>query len=352
VNARHVILIIEESFAGPEWWDLERRAMYMPNFDRLAEQSAYFDNIYAAGSRTTRGMESLLNGHTPLPGIALSERDQLQRLPSLARTLGDGGFRTSFVYGGWPDFSSFFTYWKRIGFHEMLSRDDFPEGGFETSWGVSDERLFDRLISEMDRLTSIHDKVFVATLTVSNHRPFDFPLDSVNFPADERKAEYAIAYADWALAQFIEVAKQQPWFEETLIVVTSDHGPRPDGAALIPFESYRVPLVFMHPDLEAREHTQYGSLVSVPLTIVELLGLENTAGFHGQNLFAQCDGPVPVEHAYHVGMVDRQGMTVLVRGGGVKSWTPEAVPTVPDYGRAVNIERVFREAHQAYYRSP
>ena len=178
---RHLVLIIEESFAGPVWRDPVLREKFLPNFSALSKASVSFSQLYATGSRTTRGMEAILNGFLPLPGISATQRAKANRLPSLARGMADGGFFPVFLYGGWPDFSNFHRYWRDMGFKRLWSRDDFEES-FETSWGVSDEALFDRLLREMDLLTAEHPKVFLATLTVSHHRPFDFPEGVVPFP--------------------------------------------------------------------------------------------------------------------------------------------------------------------------
>ena len=140
-------------------------------------------------------MEALLHGYPPLPGIAVTQRDGFERLPSLPRHLADNGFATHFVYGGWPTFSNFSNYWQAIGFESVLSKYDFSDRWFETSWGVADEILFDRVLQVMDEATQSTERVFLYTLTVTHHRPFDFPAGRIEFSADERKREHAMAYA-------------------------------------------------------------------------------------------------------------------------------------------------------------
>ena len=63
----------------------------------------------------------------------------------------------------------------------------------------------------------------MSTLTVSHHRPFDFPQGVVQFPAT-RSSNHAMAYADHALGEFFEKAKQHSWYDDTLFVVVADHG--------------------------------------------------------------------------------------------------------------------------------
>ncbi|MFP6816835.1 MAG: LTA synthase family protein [Pseudomonadales bacterium] len=352
---QHVVLIVEESFAGEVWTQPELRARYLPRFSELMAESVYFDQIYATGSRTTRGLEALLNGYPPLPGIALTQREGFERLPALPRALGRAGFHNMFVYGGWPGFSNLFAYLRAIGFHELTSRNNFQGPNHETSWGVADEFLFAKVRSEMTRLTKLHDRVFLTTLTVSHHRPFDFPAGRIPYPAEQRRSEYALAYADWALGDFLQQSRTDDWFKDTLFVVVADHGPSIRSDAPIPIEGYRIPLLFYSPgNLEPRRVGHLGSSMSLAVTLLEMLGLPNDEGLYGGDLLRVEDGLVPVEHAYHVGLLTRGGLTALHRGGSVTGWRYQGdrlVPGEADGEIAARASQLFGDAHDGFYRA-
>ena len=353
LQVKHVILIIEESFAGPIWNNKIMREKYLPQFSKLITKGVHFDNIYATGSRTTRGLEALLNGYPPLPGIAVNQRSGFEKLPSLARALRHSDFLPIFVYGGWPNFSNFHDYWKQTGFIEQRNRNNFDQASFQTSWGVADEYLFSKVLEEMDALTATHDRIFLTTLTVSFHRPYDFPPDRIAFPSDERKPEYAMAYADWALGDFYAKAKQKDWFEETLFVIAADHAPKIGGNADIPIDHYRVPLLFLAPkELQPRVVSHAGSLMSVPKTILGLLGISDTEEFYGSNLFSSEKSLVPVEHDYHVGLFENNQLTVLLHGGGISEWdykNDRLMPKRPNIERASSVATFFSNAHRKFY---
>lgn len=315
----HLMLIIEESFAGPVWEQSELRDRYLPNYQRLARQSIEFTNVFATGSRTTRGMEALLNGFPPIPGISTTERDRSERLPSLARALAQGGFMPVFLYGGWPDFSGFSNYWKQMGFAHVWSRHDFSEP-FETSWGVADGALFRRIIEEMGQLTQAHQRVFLSTLTLSHHRPYDFPDGVVAFPSDTRRSEFAMAYADQALGDFMRQAAEQPWYDDTLFVIVADHGLTPRGDALVPASSYRVPLLIHGSGLEPRVISTLGSTMSLAKTLTELFAVPDTEPFAGGDLLCGCDTVVPVEYGYRIGLLQRDGLLVVDEHGSFHRW--------------------------------
>ncbi|MEM9621749.1 MAG: LTA synthase family protein [Pseudomonadota bacterium] len=353
---RHVVLIIQESFAGPVWREAELRQRYLPNFVALEKRSLSFTNLYATGSRTTRGMEAILNGFPPLPGISTTERAQYERLPALPRVLQQAGFRTAFLYGGWPDFSNFSNYWRAAGFQQIWSREDFNED-FETSWGVSDQALFTRLLAEMSALTHQHDRVFLSTLTVSHHRPYEFPPGVVAWPADARESAYAMAYADQSLGDFMRQASEQDWYNDTIFIVVADHGPYPRGDAIIPLDSFRIPLLIYGNGISPRVFAAPGSSISLPLTVLQMLDLPKTESFSGASLLCDCATPVPVEYGYHLGLLEDNQLQVLDRHGGWRQWqyTPESgalLPLSAQTGVSEQQQRLlamFAPAYQWYY---
>ena len=350
---KHLLLVIEESFSGEAWWDLEQRRKYAPQLAAIAKQGIYFDRVYATGTHTVRGMEAILHGYPPLPGLAMPQRDGVERLPSLPRVLAGAGFHTVFVYGGWPNFTNFFDYWRGIGFDAMLSRYDFPDRWFETSWGVADEILFDRVLIEMDRRTATHDRVMLSTLTVTNHHPFDFPAGRVPFPNDQRRQDYAVAYADWALGEFVRKAESRPWFEDTLLVIVADHGPLRPGPTLVPANHFRAPLVLYNPARLAPQTIEFmGSTMSLPVTLLSLLDVPATESFYGRSLLSGEDQLAPAEEDYHVGVLGRGHLTVLARGGGLHGWRYDGQTLTldqPDMAQARFAAALFGDAHRRFY---
>ena len=354
-GVKHVVLVVEESFGGAVWRDPEARGRYLPEFSRLMSDGLYFSRLYATGARFSRGLEARRNGFPPLPGFAQTQRDGYERLPSLPRALAANGFHNIFVYGGWPNFSNFRAYWDSLGYEEQTSRHDFSPDSFMTSWGVADEALFERVREEMNRLSATQERIFLTTLTVSHHRPFDFPEDRIAFPASERRPEYALAYADWALGNFLRRARFDPWYEDTLFVIVADHGPTILGDGPVPAEGFRVPMVFYSPrHLASGRVDHLGSTMSLGVTLLNLLGLEDSEGLYGTDLLAHPAGVVPVEHDYEVGLVTDGGLTVLHRTGDISSWrytSSGLARTDVDLAAGARAAALIGGAHDWFYGS-
>ena len=349
LKGRHLVLLIEESMAGKHWRDPALRRDVFPNLLELADQGVLFEHAFATGSRTTRGMEAVLNGFPPLPGISTTERDGFERLPSLARALAQNGYHTMFAYGGWPNFSNFTRYWRGTGYVETTSREDFADPNFMTSWGASDDDLFQFALQLMDRRVAEHDRVFMTMLTVSHHRPYDLPPDSPH--AGGRSSLSALRYADAALGRFFAAARQRPWFEDTLFVVVADHAPRIAGEALIPAASYHVPLVLLAEGvLGPQVVSKAVSTLNVPQTLANLLEVDHQEAFLGVDLFGGV-GPLPVEHDYHVGWIRGRGLEVIARGGARYAWSADAELETRDDANFDELAGYFKAAHDWFYAS-
>ena len=352
---RHLVLIVEESFGGDQWINQQSRERLMPEFLRLSNEGMLFTSAFGTGLRTVRGIEALLQGIIPVSGFSRTTLGPGSRLPSLSASLKAAGFRTGFVYGGWPSFTNFADYWSSIGFDRVLTRNDFEDPWFETSWGIADEIVLDRLLEEMDQMTGDSQRVFLATLTISNHLPFTFPEGRVPYAPGERV--HAISYADWALGRFMREARTKNWFPDTLFVIASDHGYGRLGNTRIPIEPHRVPVLFYAPDhIPAGRVDALSSSLEVPKTILCVLDLPECAEFHGRNLLALEDhdhGVAPIEFGSFLALVKPQGVTVLLRNESFETWQWNESGRLglaePNEELARDASAVFRTAMQDFY---
>jgi hypothetical protein len=159
-------------------------------------------------------------------------------------------------------------------------------------------------------------------LTVSNHRPYTYPEGPPvehgppRLPPDARKAarENAAGYAAWAFAQFIEQARQRPWFADTVFILVGDHGPRAIGAAQVPVEAFRVPLLFYAPHrIAPHRYDVVGSSLDLIPTLLGFLGLSYDSPFFGVDLrrVPTDGGRIAIAHNYAVAHGSRGLISVL-----------------------------------------
>lgn len=224
----NVILIITESYTANVIESLGGKPGIAPNLTALSREGILFDHFYSGGDRTDKGLVSILSAYPAPPRRSIIMYDnKVQKLPHLSLSMQRLGYHTSFVYGGDADFANFRSYLSHGKFQHITTVDDFPEEQNTSKWGVHDEFLFDQAIAEADTASQ---PFFQTILTLSSHEPFDVPMKPI-VPGDDSEAKFlnSCHYTDKCIGDFIAEAKTKPWWNNTLIIITADHGHRHPG---------------------------------------------------------------------------------------------------------------------------
>ena len=291
----HVVLILMESFSAEFVGALGAGYRATPEFDKLTKQGILFDHFFSQGTHTHQGLFATMCSFPNLPGFEylMQNSHGRQPFPSLPAELSHEHFNTSYVYSGdyrWDNQQGFF---RNQGISRFIGRDDFVNPVFvNPTWGVSDEDVFLRGVQETSELAT-KGHAFVLVQTLSNHAPFDLPKPApfADLQGPERliKRLNGIRYSDWALGQFFEKTRSQPWFNKTLFVILGDHGfgyeaPR----ARLDLGVHHVPLLLYYPGdrrFAGRRVNTVGSQVDVVPTVLGLLGHHSPHQSWGRDLF-------------------------------------------------------------------
>ncbi len=238
----NILVIFMESFGATMIERLGGEKGVAPNLECLADEGVFFSRIFANSFRTDRGTVCTFSGYPGLPTLSLMKVSNLcQSLPNIARTLGDAGYTTDFLYGGDINFTNMQGYLRAGGFHTITSQDDFSMSDRNYSkWGVPDGLTFNRLFDMLKEREGAKKPWFTAFLTLSSHEPFEVPFKKFD------DAHYnAFAYTDHCIGEFIKRFKKTPQWKNTLIVLLPDHGtPYPkDGERFSP-RYFRIPMIW------------------------------------------------------------------------------------------------------------
>lgn len=246
VKSPNIILIILEGFTANVIESLGGRKGVTPNVNQLSTEGILFSNFYASGDRTDKGLVSILSAYPAQTRQSIIKfPDKTQKLSYLSRKLEQLNYTTSFVYGGDANFANYRSYLTYGGFRHITSVDDFDSEYNTSKWGVHDQYLFEQVKKELDT-TSLHRPFFKTVLTLSSHEPFDVPLKQI--PGDDDASLFlnSCYYTDKYLGEFIAYCKQQPWWNNTLIILTADHGHRlPDKLDSRIREKFHIPMLWL-----------------------------------------------------------------------------------------------------------
>jgi phosphoglycerol transferase MdoB-like AlkP superfamily enzyme len=245
VTKPNILLIILESFTADIIAPLGGLKGITPNFNELCKEGILFKNFYSSGDRTDKGIVSILSGYPAQPQSSIIKfPSKTQHLPYVSKNLSQHGFHTSFVYGGDIDFANMRSYLRNCAFDHITSLDDFDDSLYTSKWGVHDHYVFNQVFMECD--TSQYP-FFKVMLTLSSHEPFDVPMEPLIKRTDtESMFLNACHYTDKSLGDFIAKAKQQPWWENTLLLLVADHGHRyPHNKDLKTKERFHIPMLWL-----------------------------------------------------------------------------------------------------------
>lgn len=348
---RNVVLISVESLSASFLGAYGDSRGLTPRLDALAKQGLLFSHAYATGTRTVRGLEALSLGTPPVPGQAIVRRPQNEHLATLGEVLGAQGFKPYFFYGGYGYFDNMNAYFGGNGY-KVIDRTDMEKRTivFENVWGVADEVLFSQALSTLDEERAQSSPFFAHIMTTSNHRPYTYPAGRIDIPSPGGRLG-AVKYTDFAIGDFIDRARAQPWFKDTLFIIVADHGASVAGKTKLPLDGYRIPLIFFAPDL--LKPSVYEPLVSqldLAPTIVELLGKKGADYFFGRCLFEE-EEPlrrVFVSNYQSLGYLRSNTLTVLLPRQRVESYRvdPRTLETTPKA-----VDPVLLNEAIAYYQT-
>lgn len=282
---KNVVLVMVESLSADYLGSYGSQQNLTPYLDQLAKQSLVFDNAFATGTRTVRGLDALSIAIPPIPGQAVVHRPDSEHLATLGEFLEAQKYSTSFIYGGYGIFDSMNTYF-RGNDYKVVDRTDFDKSTIQSEnvWGVDDESLFNNALKIIDGNAKQGQPFFAHIMTTSNHRPYTFPEGKIDLPLGHR--EGAVKYTDYAIGQLIQQAKTKPWFKDTLFVIVADHCSSAAGKTKLPVDKYHIPLFFYAPDLlPAGHYSRLVSQIDIAPTLLDILGVRGSQHFFGQSVF-------------------------------------------------------------------
>jgi len=281
----NLVIILEESMGAGFSAKLGGVGV-TPELDKLSEQGLWLSNLYATGTRSARGIEAVVSGFPPSPSRSVLKLGLAQQFfPTIASILKQHDFDSQFIYGGESHFDNMAGFFLANGFDRITDQHDFPNASFRGTWGVSDEDLFQRVDEEL--MAGGDKPQLLLAFTSSNHSPFQFPDGKFElFDSQKNTVNNAVKYADFALGQFFEKARSQPYWDNTYFLVVADHDTRVFGASLVPVNKFHIPGLILGPGVEPQNYTRLASQIDLAPTILGLMGISSSHPMIGHDLMA------------------------------------------------------------------
>ncbi len=299
----NVVVIICESFSSYKSGIGGNPFNTTPYFDELAKNGIFFDRCFTPAYGTARGVWSTITG---IPDVEYP--NTASRNPAYVNQhsiIGDyEGYEKLYFIGGsssWANIRGLLT--NNIPGLKLYEEENFKSEAKDV-WGISDKRLFMESNALLKEQT---DRFFAVIQMADNHRPYtipeedkvDFlleshPIDSLKLFGFQNNEELnAFRYMDYAIKEYMEAAKKEAYFDNTIFVFIGDHGIKGDAGELFPkawesqgLSAHHVPLVFYAPALlQPARISNTCSQVDLLPSVSALAGISFVNTTLGKNLF-------------------------------------------------------------------
>lgn len=282
---KNIVILLQESLGAQFIGTLGGKPL-SPNVDQLAQEGWLFENLYATGTRSVRGIEATTAGFTPTPARAVVKLNNAQSgFFTIADLLAQQGYHTSFIYGGEKHFDNMASFFYGNGFQTIVDQQDYVNPKFTATWGVSDEDLFDKANEMFTKWQNDGKPFFSLVFSSSNHDPFEFPDGKIQLYEEPKATRNNSAkYADYALGYFFKMAKQSNYWKDTIFLIIADHDSRVAGASLMPIKHFHIPALILGEGIEPRRDNRLVSQMDMPTTLLSLAGVNGNYPMIGFDL--------------------------------------------------------------------
>ncbi|SEO24274.1 Phosphoglycerol transferase MdoB [Flavobacterium sp. CF108] len=310
---KNVVLITIESLSANFMKTYGNQENITPFIDSLSQKSLQFTNLYAAGNRTVRGLEAVTLCLPPTAGESVVKREDNKNKFSTGSIFKQKGYNVKFMYGGDAFFDNMQDFYSGNGY-QIVDKSSFTpeEITFSNVWGVCDEDMYNKAIKVMNAEARQNKPFFNHIMTVSNHRPFTYPNNKIDIPGDIKSRDGGVKYTDYALKKFFDMARKQPWFNNTVFVIVADHCASSAGKTELPLDKYRIPAFIYTPNEKPEKCNKLMSQIDLMPTLFGLLHFDYDSKFFGQDVLKPSYKPRAFIATYQdLGLIKDNVLTIL-----------------------------------------
>ena len=283
MTKKNVVVLIVESF-GREYIGALNKSLengryrgYTPCVDSLIAKSITFSHSYCNGRKSIDGMPSILSSIPMFVEPFFLTPASMNHVDGIASLLAGEGYQTAFFHGAQRGSMGFQAFARSTGFQEYYGREDYDAddrfGGdddFDGMWAIWDEPFLQYYAA---KISEMKEPFMTAVFTASSHHPFAIPEKyQKQFPEENLEIHKCIRYTDMAIGKFFETASREPWFKNTIFVLTSDHTNMSDHAEYqTDLGGFCSPIIIYEPGREPEVFDKIAQQIDILPTVMGML---------------------------------------------------------------------------------
>ncbi|MDY3253030.1 MAG: sulfatase-like hydrolase/transferase [Prevotella sp.] len=302
-SKKNVVILIVESFGREyiggynKWLDGGKYKGYTPFVDSLMQHSQTFLYSYCNGRKSIDGMPSILSSIPMFVEPFFLTPASMNDVSGIAGELKNKGYYSAFFHGAENGSMGFEAFARKTGFADYFGRTEYNadkrfngDKDFDGMWAIWDEPFLQFFATKMSEFK----QPFVsAVFTASSHHPYKVPEEYKDIYKEEGIVIHkCIRYTDNAIRRFFDKAKTQPWYKNTLFVITSDHTNLSDHAYYqTDLGGFCSPIIFFDPsgDLKPGMRNAIAQQIDIMPTVLSYLGYDRKYVAFGCDLLTTKD---------------------------------------------------------------
>ncbi len=285
---KNLVIFLQESVGAQFVESVGGEAGITPEFNRLSSEGILFKDLYSNGTRSIRGIAGIVSGNFSIPGKGVLKRNKSQSdFFTLSSLLEPFGYKTLFIYGGESRFDNMKGWFLGNGFDEIIDEPKFKNPQYVGTWGVCDHEVADRANEEFKALHTNNKNFAALIFSTSNHTPFDFPDGKFELVegVEKKSVKNAIKYADFAIGKFIDDARKEAYYKDTVFVILSDHNVRVYGDDVVPVNMFHIPGLILADGVTPQVYDKISTQPDVMATALDLMGMDLNYPIMGHSIF-------------------------------------------------------------------
>lgn len=299
---KNVVVLIVESFGREYIGSLNAPGFikdykgYTPFVDSLVQHSVTFDMSMCNGRQSIDGMPSILSSIPRFLEPFFLTSASMNKVSGLARELGKNGYYSAFFHGAENGSMGFEAFAKSTGYKDYFGRTEYDKDkrfngdkDFDGMWAIWDEEFLQFYALQM---SAIKEPFITSVFTASSHHPYNVPDKYKDIykdePGDANIMHKCIRYVDHSLKRFFETAKQQPWYKNTVFVITADHTNKSTYAEYqTDLGAFCVPIIIYDPSGQLKPERRHciAQQIDIMPTVLNYIGYDKPYVAFGKDLF-------------------------------------------------------------------
>lgn len=338
---KNVVVIIVESFAsefvgginGNRRLDNGRYRGYTPFVDELLDSALTWEQTFCNTGFSIDAMPAVLCSLPRMERPFVLTPYGMDQINSLASLLATRGYQSAFFHGANNKSLGLSAFARHAGFDAYYGIDEYVADprfcgrrDFDGHWAIWDEPFLQYFALKAGELK----EPFVASVfTASSHHPFKIPPQYADTFPDQglHQLHKCIRYTDHALRRFFSTASRQPWYGNTIFVITADHASSKTThpAYQTDLGHFRVPIIIFDPSGEMPRGVMPGVAQQADImpTILQWLGYDRPYVAWGNPLLT-----TPPGERWAFNWVN---VPQLVAGNYVMQWDGHAASALYNY---------------------